>query len=69
VCIYIHVYYYSHTYADTYKYIFFLCVGRFQDKVSLGNPGGPGIHSVDQAGLKFRDPPTSSGIKDVCHHA
>jgi hypothetical protein len=28
-------------------------------RVSLCGPGSPGTHSVDQAGLKFRDPPAS----------
>jgi hypothetical protein len=29
----------------------------FQDRVSLFNPGYTGTHSVDQAGLKLRNPP------------
>jgi hypothetical protein len=32
----------------------------FQDRVSLYSPGCPGTHSVDQAGLKLRDPPASA---------
>jgi hypothetical protein len=32
----------------------------FQDRISLCSPGYPGTHSVDQAGLKFRNPPTSA---------
>jgi hypothetical protein len=32
----------------------------FQDRVSLCSPGCPGIHSVDQAGLELRNPPTST---------
>jgi hypothetical protein len=32
----------------------------FQDRVSLCSPGCPGTHSVDQAGLKLRDPPASA---------
>jgi hypothetical protein len=32
----------------------------FQDRVSLYNPGCPGTHSVDQAGLKLRNPPASA---------
>jgi hypothetical protein len=32
----------------------------FQDKVSLCSPGCPGTHSVDQAGLKFRNQPASA---------
>jgi hypothetical protein len=41
------------------------------DRVSLCSPGCPGTHSVDQAGLKLRNPPAcllSAGIKGVCHH-
>jgi hypothetical protein len=41
----------------------------FQDRVSLCVPGCPGTHSVDQAGLKLRNPPASAsqvlGLK-VC---
>ena len=41
----------------------------FQNRVSLCSPGCPGPHSVDQAGLELRDPPTSAsqvlGLK-VC---
>jgi hypothetical protein len=29
----------------------------FRDRVSLCSPGCPGTHSVDQAGLKLRNPP------------
>jgi hypothetical protein len=32
----------------------------FWDKVSLCSPGCPGTHSVDQAGLKLRNPPASA---------
>jgi hypothetical protein len=32
----------------------------FRDKVSLCSPGCPGTHSVDQAGLKLRNPPASA---------
>jgi hypothetical protein len=32
----------------------------FQDTVSLCSPGCPGTHSVDQAGLKLRDPLASA---------
>jgi hypothetical protein len=31
----------------------------FPDGVSLCSPGCPGAHSVDQAGLKLRNPPAS----------
>jgi hypothetical protein len=32
----------------------------FRDRVSLCSPGCPGTHSVDQAGLKLRNPPASA---------
>ena len=32
----------------------------FRDRVSLGSPGGPGTHSVDQAGLELTHLPTSA---------
>jgi hypothetical protein len=32
----------------------------FRDRVSLYSPGCPGTHSVDQAGLEFRNPPASA---------
>jgi hypothetical protein len=32
----------------------------FQDRVSLNSPSYPGTHSVDQAGLKPRNPPASA---------
>jgi hypothetical protein len=32
----------------------------FQDRISLYSSGCPGTHSVDQAGLKLRDPPASA---------
>jgi hypothetical protein len=32
----------------------------FQDRVSLYSPSCPGTHSVDQAGLKLRNPPASA---------
>jgi hypothetical protein len=35
----------------------FVC---FRDRVSLCSPGCPGTHSVDQAGLKLRNPPASA---------
>ena len=35
----------------------------FLDRVSLCSPGCPGTHSVDQDGLKLRNPPaTPSGV-------
>jgi hypothetical protein len=36
----------------------FVCF--FQDRVSLYSPGCPGTHSVDQAGLEFRNLPASA---------
>jgi hypothetical protein len=46
----------------------------FQGRVSLCSPGCPGTHSVEQAGLKLRNPPASAsqvlGLKAcMCHHA
>jgi hypothetical protein len=32
----------------------------FRDRISLCSPGCPGTHSVDQAGLKLRNPPASA---------
>jgi hypothetical protein len=41
-------------------FFFFL---DFRDRVSLCSSGCPGTHSVDQAGLKLRNPPASaSGV-------
>jgi hypothetical protein len=37
-----------------------VCLLVFPDRVSLCSPGCPGTHSVDQAGLKFRNPPASA---------
>jgi hypothetical protein len=37
----------------------------FQDRVSLYNPGRPGTHSVDQAGLELRNPPASASASQV----
>jgi hypothetical protein len=37
----------------------------FRDRVSLGSPGCPWTHSVDQAGLKLRNAPVSASR----HHA
>jgi hypothetical protein len=31
-----------------------------RDRVSLYNPGCPGTHFVDQAGLELRNPPASA---------
>jgi hypothetical protein len=38
--------------------LFFIFV--FQDRVSLHSPGSSGTHSVDQVGLKLRNPPASA---------
>jgi hypothetical protein len=38
--------------------ILFLFV--FRDRVSLYSPGCPGTHSVEQAGLELRNPPSSA---------
>jgi hypothetical protein len=38
---------------------FFVCF-IFQDRFSLYSPGCTGTHSVDQAGLKLRNPPVSA---------
>jgi hypothetical protein len=38
----------------------FLFFVFFRDRVSLYSPGCPGTHSVDQAGLKLRNPPASA---------
>jgi len=41
----------------------------FQDRVSLCSPGCPGIYSVDQVGLKIRDPLASaSRVLGLNHH-
>jgi hypothetical protein len=37
----------------------FVCL-FFGDRVSLCNPGCPGTHFVDQAGLELRHPPASA---------
>ena len=40
--------------------VFFFFFFFFQDRVSLGSPGCPGTHSVDQASLKLRNSPASA---------
>jgi hypothetical protein len=42
-----------------YLWDFFLG-GGCRDRVFLYSPGCPGTHSVDQAGLKLRNPPASA---------
>jgi hypothetical protein len=46
----------THTHTHTHTYIY----NVFQERVSLCFPGCPGTHSVDQAGLKLRNPPASA---------
>jgi hypothetical protein len=41
-------------------FVCFFLFGFFQDRVSLYNPGCPGTHFVDQAGLELRNPPVSA---------
>jgi hypothetical protein len=36
------------------------CFSVFRDRVYLYNPGCPGTHFVDQAGLELRNPPASA---------
>jgi hypothetical protein len=47
-----------------YVFLFFCFFVFFffflRDRVSLCSPGCPGTHSVDQAGLKLRNPPVSA---------
>jgi hypothetical protein len=48
-----------------YLFIYLLI---FRDRVSLCNPGCPGTHAVDQAGLELRNLPASAsqvlGLKE-----
>jgi hypothetical protein len=44
--------------AKTGSTFFFFLV--FRNRVSLYSPGCPGTYSVDQAGLKLRNPPASA---------
>jgi hypothetical protein len=52
--------------------VFFFFFFFFLDRVSLCNPGCPGTHFVDQAGLELRNPPASAsqvlGLKCGVHH-
>jgi hypothetical protein len=41
-------------------FFFFFFFLVFRERVSLCSPGCPGTHSVDQAGLKLRNPPASA---------
>ena len=54
------------SYLSSFLFVSFLFFGLFcfvlffpQDRVFLCSPGCPGTHSVDQAGLKLRNPPAS----------
>jgi hypothetical protein len=53
-------------------YFLFFIFG-FWDRVSLCGPGCPGTHSVDQIGLKLRNPPASAsqvlGLKSCTTNA
>ena len=42
------------------SFLFCFVLFVFWDRVSLCSPGCPGAHSVDQAGLKLRNPPAST---------
>jgi hypothetical protein len=44
-----------------FGFLWFLVFGVLfsKDRVSLCSPGYPGTHSLDQAGLELREPPTS----------
>jgi hypothetical protein len=41
-------------------FCFVLFCSVFWDRVFLCSPGCPGTHSVDEAGLKLRNPPDSA---------
>jgi hypothetical protein len=41
------------------------CLFVFRDRVSLCNPGCPGTHFVDQAGLELRNLPASASASQV----
>jgi hypothetical protein len=51
------------------RFLIYLFILVFRDRVSLYSPGYPGIHSIDQAGLELRNLPASAfrvlGLK-VC---
>jgi hypothetical protein len=53
-----------------FKYTFL--GGGVRDRISLCSPGCPGTHFVDQAGLEFRNPPTSTsqvlGLNELGQH-
>ena len=45
--------------SSQYFLVFFFWILFFRDRFSLCSPGCPGTHSVDQVGLKLRNPPAS----------
>jgi len=49
----------SHCLCVLFCFVLF-CFVCFQDRVSLGSLGCPGACSVEQAGLKLRDPAASA---------
>jgi hypothetical protein len=53
-------FYFSSFLLFLFCFVLFLFVCLFPDRVSLCNPGRPGTHSVDQAGLELRNPPVSA---------
>jgi hypothetical protein len=62
ICTHTHTHTHTHT-KDSFDYDFFsfgFWFLVFQDRVSLCSPGCPRTHSVDQAGLKLRNPPASA---------
>ena len=44
------------------KHSLFVCLFVFRDRVSQCSPGCSGTHSVDQAGLKLKNPPASASL-------
>jgi hypothetical protein len=57
----IHLHHSSCDFQPALLAFFFVCLFfGFRDRVSLCNPGYPGTHSVDQAGIKLRNPPASA---------
>ena len=55
VCVYVYIMY-EQTHKVTYTLLCFLFFSFFfQDRVSLGNLGCPGTHSVDQGGLELTE--------------
>jgi hypothetical protein len=52
----------SRLHRETLSFVCFVlfCLLVFWDRVSVCSPGCPGTHSVDQAGLKLRNPPASA---------